>query len=65
MANTTTAAIPTVGTWKDGDSVTQMASAIDGFNMFIHSYVRLTSGSGHVSGTDWATGRMSVNTPAD
>jgi hypothetical protein len=47
------AAIPTVGTWRYGDKWELMVPTTDGFQLF-RGWIRLTNGSGHVDGVDWA-----------
>ncbi len=56
--------ILTAGTWKAGDHCIRTNSAVDGNNMHLEGYFRLTDGSGHVSGTDWAPRYVSTVSPA-
>jgi hypothetical protein len=55
---------PTAGAWVAGDFVENSAPAIDGSNMVILGWKRLTTGSGHVALTDWAVSRASTVSPA-
>lgn len=55
---------PTAGTWKKGDTVTRTNTTIDGNNMHLRGYYRLTTGSGHISLTDWAPEQVSTVSPA-
>lgn len=55
---------PTAGTWVQGDVVENLAATIDGNQMLIEGWYRLTSGPGNVLNTDWATMYVSTVTPA-
>ena len=58
-------AMPNAGAWVQGDFVWRSNnSALDGNNMFILGWMRLTSGTTHVDGTDWVTARVSNVSPA-
>lgn len=50
---THSSSIPTAGAWVTGDFVANTAPAISGGRVLL-GWSRLTTGSGHVSGTDWA-----------
>jgi hypothetical protein len=56
--------LPTEGTWKQGDIVKKVNTAIDENNMVTDSYRRLTNGSSHVNNVDWAIMRSSTVSPA-
>lgn len=55
---------PSSGTWVAGDFVANSSPSVDGSNMVILGWKRLTSGSGNVAGTDWAVSRVSTVSPA-
>lgn len=58
---------PSTGSWRLGDfvrKVTGAANPVDANGMYWFGYARLTQGSNHVDGTDWAKCRMSVVSPA-
>jgi hypothetical protein len=55
---------PTAGTWKIGDQCIRTDTTVDGNNMHLRGYFRLTDGSGHVPGTDWAPEQISTVSPA-
>lgn len=57
-------AMPTAGAWEDGDFVDNTSASLDGSNLTILGWKRLTTGTGHVSGTDWAVARASHVSPA-
>ena len=52
--STWAASIPTAGSFVAGDIVYNNAPTLDPDNMSLLGWRRLTSGSGHVPGTDWA-----------
>jgi hypothetical protein len=56
--------IPTVGTFKQGDQLIKLNATVDGNGMLNREVNRITSGSGHVTGTDWVRGYISTVTPA-
>jgi len=56
--------IPTSGTYKIGDEVKKINPSINGNNMILMGWIRLTNGSAHVSGTDWGLMYVSHVTPA-
>jgi hypothetical protein len=56
---------PSSGTWKQGDKVWRDDAAMDGNSMILLGWIRLTTGSGHVAGTDWAGMRVSDVSPAN
>lgn len=58
------ASIPTTGSWVIGAFVRNEAPVIDGSNMMIGGWLRLTTGAANVSGTDWGVGRVSNVSPA-
>lgn len=55
---------PTVGAWTLGDIIQRNNGTLDGSNMVLTGHYRLTTGSGHASGTDWANMRVSHVSPA-
>jgi hypothetical protein len=58
------AATPTVGSFIVNDKIARTGSTIDGSSMLLIGSYRLTSGSAHVTGTDWANMRVSHVSPA-
>jgi len=58
------AAQPSSGTYVAMDYVHNSNKGIDVNNMVLVGWVRLTSGSGHVAGTDWAVQYVSTVSPA-
>ena len=60
----TASAIPTVGAYTIGDFVWHTAPTIDVNDMVLLGWSRLTTGSDHVSGTDWALAYVSHVSPA-
>jgi hypothetical protein len=58
------AVMPAAGYYTAGEVVYNTAPALDGNNMFILGWSRLTTGSAHVAGTDWALIRASHVSPA-
>lgn len=56
--------MPAAGTYVIGSFVKNSNPSIDGSNMIIFGWVRLTTGTGHVSGTDWAIVYGSHTSPA-
>lgn len=57
-------AMPSTGIYVKGAFVSNSAPTIDANDMTILGWLRLTTGSGHVSGTDWAVIRGSHVSPA-
>jgi hypothetical protein len=57
-------AMPTAGQWVDGDWIENFPAALDGNNLVILGWKRLTTGTAHVAGTDWAVARASHVSPA-
>jgi hypothetical protein len=57
-------AMPNSGEYARGDFVYNTLPAIDGNDMVVLGWSRLTTGSNHVSGTDWAICHVSHVTPA-
>jgi hypothetical protein len=55
---------PTTGTWTEGDLVENTALSVDGNNMVLEGWKRLTTGTGHVLGTDWSRRYVSDVSPA-
>lgn len=55
---------PSSGRYIAGEFVWNNAPAIDGSSMSILGFVRLTTGSNHVVGTDWARANVSNVSPA-
>ena len=55
---------PTSGTYVRGDVAINVAPSLDGNGMTIMGWIRLTTGSGNVAGTDWAIMRVSNVSPA-
>lgn len=45
---------PSSGSYTQGDYVHNIAPSLDGNSQTLKGWIRLTTGSGHVSGTDWA-----------
>jgi hypothetical protein len=60
----TSASIPSSGWYYRGWFVKNTTPSIDANNMIILGWIRLTTGTGHVSGTDWAVARVSNVSPA-
>jgi hypothetical protein len=60
----TASVMPTTGTWVAGSFVHNSAPVLNANQMVILGWKRLTSGSGHVSGTDWAICHVSHVSPA-
>ena len=54
--------IPTVGEWRAGDKVTLLNPVTDGFDAF-HGWIRKTTGSAHVLGTDWMEVFTNIKAP--
>lgn len=61
---TSAASIPTTGNYIQGDFVYNTAPSIDGNNMILLGWSRITTGSAHVSNTDWGLCYVSTVTPA-
>lgn len=59
-----TNAMPSAGYWIRGAFVRNVSPSKDTNNMTVMGWVRLTNGSGHVSGTDWAVVHTSHVSPA-
>lgn len=57
--------MPTSGTFNAGDIVHKTNPSIDGNNMVLSGWIRLTTGSGNVLGTDWAAQYVSHVSPAN
>lgn len=57
-------AIPTTAAWGKGDVIQNDTPTIDGNNLAIMGWLRLTDGTANVSGTDWAIMRVSHVSPA-
>ncbi len=57
-------AMPSTGSYVRGDIVWNSSTSIDVNNMVVLGWSRLVTGSNHVSGTDWATIRVSDVSPA-
>lgn len=57
-------AMPTTGTFTQGDVAENTAPTKDANAMTAAGWVRLTTGAAHVPGTDWAVARVSHLTPA-
>lgn len=57
-------AMPSDGGWTQGDFVNKSNPSKDGNNMTILGWTRLTTGTGNVSGTDWAICYVSHVSPA-
>lgn len=55
---------PASGSYQRGDTVHKLDPSLDGNNMTLIGWKRLTTGSGHVSGTDWANMYVSHVSPA-
>lgn len=58
------AAQPASGVWVRGAFVKNVAPSLDANNMSILGWLRITTGSGNVAGTDWAVVRVSHVSPA-
>lgn len=58
------ATMPSTGAYTVGDFVRNTTPALDGSSMAIRGWLRLVTGSAHVSGTDWAVERVSHVSPA-
>lgn len=58
-------AMPTSGTYTARDYVINLNPGIDANNMVLKGWIRLTTGSGHVLGTDWARDYASHVSPAN
>lgn len=58
------AAKPTTGTYRAGDRVINNSPTVDGSNMVVTEWARVTNGSGHVLGTDWRALYASTVSPA-
>lgn len=56
--------IPTAGTYVRGHIVWNTTPTIDANSMVLLGWIRLTTGSAHVAGTDWAIMRTSTVSPA-
>jgi len=61
----TSASIPSSGWYYRGWFVKNTTPSIDANNMIILGWIRITTGTGHVSGTDWAVARVSNVSPAN
>ena len=61
---TESAAVPGNGGWTQGDIVNNSTPTKDANNMTVMGWVRLTTGTGAVSGTDWAIMNVSHVSPA-
>lgn len=57
-------AMPSTGTYVRGHKVINEAPSIDGNNMTIQNWTRITTGSNHTAGTDWVVARTSHVSPA-
>lgn len=57
-------AMPSSGTYRQGDIVKNTGGTIDGNNMVLTGWYRLTTGSAHVAGTDWSLMYVSHVSPA-
>ena len=55
---------PSDGGWTQGDFVNKSNPTKDGNNMTVMGWVRLTTGTANVSGTDWAIANVSHVSPA-
>ena len=55
---------PVSGTYQQNDKAWRIGAAIDGNNMVLIGWIRLTTGSNHVAGVDWAAMRVSHVSPA-
>lgn len=55
---------PANGAWVAGDFVQRSDPTIDGNSMLIYGWMRMTSGTGNVAGTDWRNARVSDVSPA-
>lgn len=56
---------PNAGAWHQGDFVQRSNnSALDANNMFLLGWMRITTGTGNVAGTDWLNARVSDVSPA-
>lgn len=64
LCPTAATAVPSSGKFVIGHFVTNVTPAIDGNNLTILGWIRLTTGSNHASGTDWAISRVSHVSPA-
>ena len=60
----TASAMPAVGAYKINEFVWNSAPTIDVSDMVLLGWSRLTTGSDHVSGTDWALAYVSHVSPA-
>ena len=60
----TGSAMPTTGSYSKGQFVWNTEPAIDGSNMVLLGWSRLTTGSAHVLNTDWAPCYTSTVSPA-
>jgi hypothetical protein len=60
----TESSIPSSGWYYSGWFVKNTTPSLDANNMVITGWIRLTTGTGHVSGTDWAVARVSNVSPA-
>jgi hypothetical protein len=60
----TASSIPSSGWYYSGWFVKNTTPSLDANNMVITGWIRLTTGTGHVSGTDWAVARVSNVSPA-
>lgn len=55
---------PSAGSYRIGDTVWNTGATLDASNMVILGWRRLTTGSSHTAGTDWAVMRVSHVSPA-
>lgn len=53
LATLTATYVPTLGTWTAGDRIVLQPEPVGTDGRVLNGYVRLTTGSGHVVGTDW------------
>lgn len=58
------AAMPTSGSYTQGDYVENRTPSKDGNSMILKGWIRLTTGAAHVLGTDWGRDYASHVTPA-
>jgi hypothetical protein len=62
--------VPTTGTWQAGDIVNNRNPSVDANGMILTKFLRITTGSGNVVGTDWlnvytssSSGKVTISEP--